>query len=99
MQLDASDHEFLVGRAVSGRVSGYNDATGALRILLSKPVDPHVRLLTEDVDFVVTTPVLRWHGHGRLLLMWVAVRIVSAPSFRDDEGLRSAIATGRLVLR
>jgi hypothetical protein len=94
IRLELSHDPYLAGRELDGTIRAYDEHSGALVIVLSHLLTSRGR----SVDVVVAAPVLRWHGVGRLLLLWSAIRLVDSPSVRDAD-CGSCLGTGRLMLR
>jgi hypothetical protein len=92
--IEFSDDPYLAGSELDGTIRAYDERSGIFVIVLSGLLTGHDR----SVDVVVAAPVLRWHGAGRLLLLWCAVRVVDAPSVRDLSA-GDVLGTGRLRLR
>jgi hypothetical protein len=92
--IEFSDDPYLAGRELDGTIRAYDEQSGTFVIVLSRLLTRYDR----SVDLVVAAPVLRWHGAGRLLLLWSAVRLVDAASVRDLSA-GDVLGTGRLRLR
>ena len=97
--IDASDDAYLVGQDLEGTIRACDFQSGSVLIQLNRRLDYKGHYLARDLEVVMSVPVLRFHGPGRLLFTWSAVRVVDAPSFRAaGQGFSNTIATGRLVL-
>jgi hypothetical protein len=95
--IDDSDDDALAGRSLCGTVRAFDVETGMLLVHLMQRVTYEGHYTARDFDIVVTVPAIRGHHANRLLLTWVAVRIVEAPSF-VQQGFGRTIGTARLVL-
>ena len=94
VRVEFSDDPYLVGREFDGSIRGFDSASGGLLIVLTDLLSRR----NNFIDIVVAAPILRWHGMGRLLLLWSAVRLVDLSSLADED-YSATIGTGRLRLQ
>jgi hypothetical protein len=96
LTIDDSDDVHLIGQSLRGTIRATND-TGLLLVHLSSKINYCGRYSAPCLDILVTVPALRWQGTKRLLLTFIAVRVVDACSFAT-QGFEKTIGTGRLAL-
>jgi hypothetical protein len=97
---DCGDRRFK-GKRMRGVIRAYGlDAdVGPLLVQLQRPLlryDGHF-ISKDPVEYVVLSVAVEAHTLNRLLVSWVAVRIIAAPSFCDATYDRT-IGTGRVML-
>lgn len=97
--IDHSERGRLTGRRLYGTIRACAQEGGSSLFLihLSDVLRHDGRSPSTHRQMLVVTSALRWHGANRLLLTWVAVLIMDAPSFVDQTYDR-AFGTGRLML-
>jgi kynureninase len=97
--IENSEDGWLTGARLPGVVRAYADNAGISLFLvqLEQVLQHRGRLVSKEIEMLVATSALRWHRANRLMITWVAVLVVDAPSFADQHYDR-AIGTGRLEL-